>query len=53
MKQIFNDDYDENIYYATIPAMVKQGDHIEVVQRVWLAQYERMKLNFRKEGVLL
>lgn len=50
MKQIFNDDHNENIYFATIPAMIKQGTKVLVVQRIWLGQFEKMKTKYRSEG---
>jgi len=50
VKDIFNDMHGENIYYATIPGMIRRGDRIEIVQRIWLGQYEKMKTYYRKKG---
>ncbi|XP_067937561.1 uncharacterized protein [Watersipora subatra] len=50
IKNIFNDDHNENIYFATIPAMVKSGNTIQMVQRIWLGQYEKMKTHYREKG---
>lgn len=50
VKEIFNDDHEENIYFATIPAMVKRGNGVEVVVRVWLGQFEKMKTQYRNKG---
>ena len=50
VKEIFNDDYNENIYFATIPAMIKTGNTVQIVQRIWLGQYEKMKTRYRNQG---
>ena len=50
VKEIFNDDHEENIYFATIPAIVKRGNTVQLVQRIWLGQYERMKTSYRNKG---
>lgn len=51
VRQIFNDEHHENKYYATIPAIIKRGNNIEVVQRVWLGQYEKMKTKYKRNGM--
>lgn len=50
---MFSDDYNENLYYATVPAMIKRGRVVQVVQRIWLGQYEQMKTSYRAQGMLL
>ena len=50
VREIFNDDHNENIYFATIPAIIKRGDSVEVVIRIWLGQFEKMKTLYRNKG---
>lgn len=50
VKLMFNDEYGECKFYATLPAIIQRGNEVEVVQRIWLAQYERMNNNYRSKG---
>ena len=50
IKLIFNDEYGECKFYATLPAMIQRGNEIDIVQRIWLAQYERMNTKYRNKG---
>jgi len=38
------------MFYATLPAMVKRNGRVEVVQRIWLAQYEKLSTQYKKAG---
>lgn len=50
VKQIFNDEYGECKFYATIPAMVRHNGRILIVQRIWLGQYEKMSSHYKRTG---
>lgn len=50
VRKIFNDEYKECMFYATLPAMVRRNGRVEVVQRIWLAQYEKLSTQYKKAG---
>ena len=50
VKEIFNDEYGECKFYATLPAMVRRNGGVEIIQRIWLAQYEKMSSYYKKKG---
>jgi len=50
VKEIFNDQYGECDFYATIPAMLRKDGKVLVVQRIWLGQFERVKKKFESES---
>lgn len=49
VREIFQDDYDECKFFATIPALVRRRNEMLLVQRIWLAQYEYRKREIRMQ----
>ncbi|XP_067933957.1 uncharacterized protein [Watersipora subatra] len=50
VKQIFNDEYGECKFHATLPAMVKRDGGVELIIRIWLSQYEKMSTRYKLAG---
>lgn len=52
VKEIFNDQFEECVFCATITSMVRKEGKVIVVQRIWLAQFELSRQKFKREGTV-